>query len=1153
MKLPIRYIGESIGIAIELPSDIDSYFDLLLEVKSSFADEFLIASFDVENLQIDSSNPKRATARIDALLSSKAYEGQYSTFLSYSVENTLFPSGYEVKKVVVPSFFLSKDKPVEASYTDTDITLKVVNTEGVVITILSQYAESHVVVLDYEHLVNRPAINDVILTKESTLESIGAEPAISYPGTATGDHFYADDKTFKSVAHSNLSGINEDPAVQHLTTAEKSEGALATDVVAYPTVKDTAIGLDTVGNLVNSLGQAITLIAQELEDVKNDTPVYPETPTGDHFYADDKTFKSVAHSSLSGVNDDPNVQHITAAEKSEGALATDVAAYPTVKDTAIGLDVTATEFNLKKGDIPVYPTVPTGIQFLRDDKVFQPLAVGSGGSAAWLYPTTLASTTNAAYKQLSYAPEAAETILSVTANNSTVLIGQYLFDAAIETVIIPTGLWNVSATRSVSNSSSTSYIRVEIFLYHINGTTTTIYTANGDDINDTALAASPAYERVLPQVNCLATDRLGIRLYFVTTRTSNTTLQLVIGDGRAFRFSTSLALRHNQLRDPNGDVNFQHLTQAQKDDLMFRSEYDATDNGYVNGAEAIKRTVYAQETILKGEPVYVSVTGNPTMVKKSKSSDSATMPSIGVAFADIAAGTTGIMIVSGALQGLNTNSYTPNQILYVDSTGGLTPIKPSSNSQSIGVVARVGGSDGVIIINPDYVADYVNITGGFDTSAKIIEESQKTNNTNLSTLSILTNYVDSILNSKFVFSDSSKRVNYQNNCINLYTPLYDSMYPSGSISIQRVNGDNVIKNMGGLYVDKATITCTAGCQTRLSAVDKFNSIGIKSIADGTNITCGVWLKTTTAIGVSAAIDVFFYDVNSFYVSHTVGSYILINPSSWTEVKTSVAKPSNANFVLFEIKFNLALSNENIYIALPFSILTSNDNGVSYCSINEYSNLTSTIAQKKLAVLGDSITKYGDPAANNIYFSWSQTVKNKCALLEKRNYAISGAQLTNNNITYTMYNQITSLLSDSYTPDIIGLAIGTNDCNAQYALGNFSTTISTPIASLNRNEIYGALMYNIYILKTAFPSAKIFFSVPIQRVGQDLYTIKLSQYVAAIRQMCQYMGVVVVESYDGSGITEANASTYLQDGLHPNQDGMNLLGNYIGDSIRILLQ
>ena len=67
-----------------------------------------------------------------------------------------------------------------------------------------------------------------------------------YPSIPTNNRFLRDDKTFAEIAlrHSQLILPNEDVNVQHLTNAEKTQGALATGVTAFPTVKDGISRID---------------------------------------------------------------------------------------------------------------------------------------------------------------------------------------------------------------------------------------------------------------------------------------------------------------------------------------------------------------------------------------------------------------------------------------------------------------------------------------------------------------------------------------------------------------------------------------------------------------------------------------------------------------------------------------------------------------------------------------------------------------------------------------------------------------------------------------------------------------------------------------------------------------------------------------------
>lgn len=133
---------------------------------------------------------------------------------------------------------------------------------------------------------------------------------------------------------------------------------------------------------------------------------------------------------------------------------------------------------------------------------------------------------------------------------------------------------------------------------------------------------------------------------------------------------------------------------------MLKSVYDVDNNGIVDKAASINRTVYFQTSVAKGDPVYITTpSATQVMVAKAMASDPSKMPAFAVATAAYNAGATGEVVAIGGIADLNTSSYAPNQYLYVGTSGGYTDVKPTSNIQVIGRVARIGGSDGIISIN----------------------------------------------------------------------------------------------------------------------------------------------------------------------------------------------------------------------------------------------------------------------------------------------------------------------------------------------------------------------------------------------------------------------------------------------------------------------
>ena len=110
-------------------------------------------------------------------------------------------------------------------------------------------------------------------------------------------------------------------------------------------------------------------------------------------------------------------------------------------------------------------------------------------------------------------------------------------------------------------------------------------------------------------------------------------------------------------------------------------------------------------TITKGTPVYAtgSVGANGTVeVAGCSASDSAKMPSIGLAAETLAINGQGHAVVFGVIGGLDTSGYSINGTVFVAPNGGLTGTRPTGANdliQNIGRVVRVQQSTGEIMVS----------------------------------------------------------------------------------------------------------------------------------------------------------------------------------------------------------------------------------------------------------------------------------------------------------------------------------------------------------------------------------------------------------------------------------------------------------------------
>lgn len=97
--------------------------------------------------------------------------------------------------------------------------------------------------------------------------------------------------------------------------------------------------------------------------------------------------------------------------------------------------------------------------------------------------------------------------------------------------------------------------------------------------------------------------------------------------------------------------------------------------------------------ISAGDPVYV--TGYEEQTTVAKATSSTTQPILGLAKNAIADDASGIIVVSGILEGINTSGFAAGDILYAGPSGGLTTTQDAGGA--VGIVAHAASS-GLIII-----------------------------------------------------------------------------------------------------------------------------------------------------------------------------------------------------------------------------------------------------------------------------------------------------------------------------------------------------------------------------------------------------------------------------------------------------------------------
>lgn len=135
------------------------------------------------------------------------------------------------------------------------------------------------------------------------------------------------------------------------------------------------------------------------------------------------------------------------------------------------------------------------------------------------------------------------------------------------------------------------------------------------------------------------------------------------------------------------------------------------------------------------------------------------------------------------------------------------------------------------------------------------------------------------------------------------------------------------------------------------------------------------------------------------------------------------------------------------------------------------------------------------------------------------------------------------------PDVFVFAMGTNDNK----LGSAEEALKgKDLSEVDITTMAGGARLSIQTIIERFPKCRVFVCSPIQtaNVGHNEFNKKK---IEILREICRSLSVQFIDCYGECGITEklenGHGQRYLRDGLHPAEEGQQLMGRYIAKEIR----
>lgn len=216
--------------------------------------------------------------------------------------------------------------------------------------------------------------------------------------------------------------------------------------------------------------------------------------------------------------------------------------------------------------------------------------------------------------------------------------------------------------------------------------------------------------------------------------------------------------------------------------------------------------------------------------------------------------------------------------------------------------------------------------------------------------------------------------------------------------------------------------------------------------------------------------------------------------------------------------------------------------------------------KKISIIGDSISTFqGEvPQGNAIWYPkadvtskeltwWGKLIEENEMILEVNN-SWSGSELGNSkggNSPFTTEARWNNLGN----PDIILVFGGINDFANNRTLGEFNTDTQDRDLSMFKQSY----QYLVEKLQTNYKNSQLFLVVPIPPAKFEVFkkntqNWKYQDLIKAVKDLAEMYCVKTID-LSKSGINFKNGDLYLHDGIHPNKKGMELMSNFVENSLK----
>ena len=231
--------------------------------------------------------------------------------------------------------------------------------------------------------------------------------------------------------------------------------------------------------------------------------------------------------------------------------------------------------------------------------------------------------------------------------------------------------------------------------------------------------------------------------------------------------------------------------------------------------------------------------------------------------------------------------------------------------------------------------------------------------------------------------------------------------------------------------------------------------------------------------------------------------------------------------------------------LVIELFINKNEAEDYVETNNQETNISSMNDMSILTLGDSITWLDGNKVSGVesIVGYQQVLRETGATVFS--YGVYGG-------TYSQKPNSSGKIKSIYQEIVINKTVNFSNLDTIILFGGTNDIgINMPLGSIDSQDSYttlGAINLIIDYLRLNNPNADIILCKPIYSARENRLPAVMEQFISDLEKLSEKKNVYFVDMYNDLEIYESSANFLLYDGLHPNNFGMEIIGNKIKKSI-----